>query len=180
MPYKARFGENLCLVGSAPPLGDWDVARGHRLTWSHGHVWSTRVTVPLDPQRELRYKYFIRAENGSVVSWSSGEDLRLKLPTEKRVASLDILDSWDGSSQEVAWKEEKVEFSREEEVNVVAGATRRAFKELEEVVDEAFRAMTRLEDLAGEDAVAVDVQVAAQAKKALALAKASEAVDDSE
>lgn len=180
LPYKTKFGENLCLVGSACPLGEWDVSKGVSMTWTDGDVW--RTELEMDLEQEEQYKYFIKGPDGGVVSWMEGENIALKLPSE-RAAAMEVLDAWDGSSQDVVWDEaglqkdmfdQELNLSREEEVNVVASAARRAFAELEGLLGGAMGLMAHVADPADPEALNADLKIAAQARKALALAGAME------
>ncbi|GMH42311.1 hypothetical protein BSKO_10230 [Bryopsis sp. KO-2023] len=200
MPYRVNFGENLCLVGSGSPLGEWDVSRGLSMTWSDGDVWKADLDVDLVPELELQYKYVIKGSDGGVVTWMSGDNIPLKLPAtdEEEVSSMRICDAWDGSYRDVAWDSDEANrqprithdervpggfqslgLSHDEEVNVVASAAMRAFTELEQLMDD----MSDLKDgvyrdPAAPEAILADRGVATKALKALALARAVEAAKE--
>lgn len=46
--YITRFGENLCVVGSCPELGAWDVAKAPLMTWNTGHRWTLDLELAGD------------------------------------------------------------------------------------------------------------------------------------
>lgn len=196
MPYKTNFGEQICLVGSGSPFGEWDVSRALSMTWSDGHVWKADLDVELEPEFELQYKYVIMGEDVGVVTWMSGDNIPLRLPkTDKEeVSCMRICDAWDGSYRDVAWDsvdgvgkprithDERIKdgfkylgLSHDEEVNVVASAAIRAFTELEAMLDDVIDNVDRLEDPAAPEAIAADRGVASKARKALTLARAVEA-----
>lgn len=41
-----RYGENVCISGSSPTLGSWDVKSAVKLQWNDGDVWSAALELP--------------------------------------------------------------------------------------------------------------------------------------
>jgi hypothetical protein len=37
--YKVEFGECLCVIGSSADLGEWNVEKKIKLTWTEGNDW---------------------------------------------------------------------------------------------------------------------------------------------
>lgn len=184
LPYKANFGEKLCMVGSPSPLGEWDLSRGVCMTWTEGDIW--RVDLEMDLDDEQHYKYFVKGTDGSVVNWMRGNNIALKLPSDN-AATMSVLDTWDGSSQDVAWdesgaqqepQEQELNFSKEEEVVVVRSAARRAFTELDRLLEDAMALMAHVADPADPEALSADLKISGQARKALALAGAMEVAQE--
>ena len=48
LPYRCKFGQQLCLVGDSKELGAWDVAEAVPMTWTDGDVWV--VDMQLTPE----------------------------------------------------------------------------------------------------------------------------------
>jgi hypothetical protein len=48
IPYHCNWGQHLCLVGSAEPLGSWDIDQGVTMQWSDGDLWSVDVELPVE------------------------------------------------------------------------------------------------------------------------------------
>jgi alpha-amylase len=43
--YKTDFGQEVFLVGNVPELGNWEVTKGVRLTWTDGHLWQGAINI---------------------------------------------------------------------------------------------------------------------------------------
>jgi hypothetical protein len=59
--FETQFGQNMCVVGSTPELGNW--MNFINLKWTEGHVWvSEKPIVTENPV--FKYKYLL-LENGN-------------------------------------------------------------------------------------------------------------------
>lgn len=52
---ETRPGQWVVLVGGHPALGNWDVEKALRMTWTVGHVWKASVDLPADTW-DVQYK----------------------------------------------------------------------------------------------------------------------------
>ena len=72
--YETSLGENLCVLGSIPELGEWEKVRC-RLTWTQGHVWVLQEPLRLSGVRSFSYKYMIcNDDSGEHGQWEQGVD----------------------------------------------------------------------------------------------------------
>mmetsp|Transcript_44758 Transcript_44758/g.81053 ORF Transcript_44758/g.81053 Transcript_44758/m.81053 type:complete len:175 (-) Transcript_44758:13-537(-) len=69
--YDTFPGQDLCLAGTCPELGEWDVSRSAGMAWSEGNVWLAKVTLPRDIKVE--YKYVVRL-GGLGEIWEPGNN----------------------------------------------------------------------------------------------------------
>jgi glucoamylase len=74
----ARWGENVCLVGSTPLLSNWVPDSGILLSSTGYPVWSETISLPASTQ--FQYKYIKRASNGSII-WESGSNRTVMTPS---------------------------------------------------------------------------------------------------
>lgn len=58
--FETQFGQNMCVVGSTPELGDWK--KFIYLKWTDGHVWVSEKPIVIE-QPVFKYKYLL-LENG--------------------------------------------------------------------------------------------------------------------
>ena len=97
--FETQFGQNMCVVGSTPELGEWKKFIG--LKWTEGHVWvSERPMVIENPI--FKYKYVL-LENGEPRQWESSDDrvadLRIMIPQDNQ---LELHDTWEKFKLELA------------------------------------------------------------------------------
>mmetsp|Transcript_58894 Transcript_58894/g.140532 ORF Transcript_58894/g.140532 Transcript_58894/m.140532 type:complete len:869 (+) Transcript_58894:102-2708(+) len=76
---ETSYGEQLCVVGSDPAMGNWDPAKGLALTTTEKDYpcWSTKpvdLSIP-DTEAGLEYKY-VRIETDGTVRWEVDGDNR--------------------------------------------------------------------------------------------------------
>ena len=69
--YESNFGEEVCVVGALPDLGDWK-GHKHMLKWTEGHIWVS-VKPLITNQRYFCYKYRVLVEH-EVRHWEDGID----------------------------------------------------------------------------------------------------------
>lgn len=73
--YKTRFGENLYLTGSEGFLGKWNPHDGINLTWSDGHRWFKKMTMPeVRTMQNFEFKFVIINHNQNYTNWEGGEN----------------------------------------------------------------------------------------------------------
>eukprot|EP00793_Prasinoderma_coloniale_P000840 PRCOL_00003990-RA len=84
-----RFGESVCVVGSHPDLGAWDIgaalAAGTSLEWTDGDVWEGELLLPVtapatgsedgdgDEGQAVYFKFVVH-KDGEPRAWEEGED----------------------------------------------------------------------------------------------------------
>ncbi len=74
--YETVVGENLCVLGSIPELGNWKVFKC-RMVWTKGHVWKT-INPIITREHGFEYKYaLLEGENDeeqTLKAWEHGID----------------------------------------------------------------------------------------------------------
>lgn len=195
LPYHCNFGQNLRLVGSGAPLGDWDVSSAAAMTWSDGDVWKADLEFELDHGSAIEYKYVVVGADGASADWKPGANISLLLPEidasvsslqQPRVRAVKIMDTWDGSSRGVEYEVEEggqllssalaeAGLPVDSEISGVFLAMQNAIAELDEKMTRTLEVVESLEDPGAKEAVAGDKEVATAARKALSLAKAVDA-----
>ncbi|KAI7841904.1 hypothetical protein COHA_004432 [Chlorella ohadii] len=100
LPYRCKYGQKLCLIGSNDVLGSWHVDRAVAMNWTEGDVWTVELQLPANGNGvQLEYKYVVRSERDkSAVRWKEGNNCYLAVPTQGR---LKVHDTWDDSMREV-------------------------------------------------------------------------------
>jgi len=81
VPFKCKFGQHIAIVGGPRQLGSWNATNGVRMEWGEGDVWHSIVEI--DPSLAgsgFEYKYVVRNDDGSIVSWSPGSNISCKVP----------------------------------------------------------------------------------------------------
>lgn len=105
LPYRCKYGQKLCLVGSNDVLGGWHVDRAVPMNWTEGDIWTVELQLPATHNGngvQLEYKYVVRSERDkSAVRWKEGNNCYLTLPAQGR---LHVRDTWDDSMREVEFE----------------------------------------------------------------------------
>jgi len=77
-----NFGQTVYIVGSIPQLGSWDASKAVALSatkyTSSDPLWFVSVGLPAG--QAVKYKYLIKAQDGSVVVWESDPDRSYGVP----------------------------------------------------------------------------------------------------
>lgn len=68
---KVEFGDRICVVGSAPSLGEWNVDAGRELSWNDGDIWTCEVELPEEEQVEFK---IVTVRGGGHQEWEDGEN----------------------------------------------------------------------------------------------------------
>lgn len=69
---RTDFGTSAVVVGSAPWLGAWDIARAVKLHWSAGDVWKTVITYAPSHAAPARVEFkfaVVRDDSADLVAW---------------------------------------------------------------------------------------------------------------
>ncbi len=91
-----EWGQEVYVLGTNPELGNWDLSRARKMTYSPGHVWRTEVALHEDPFTAFNYKYLIRNEAGALIREETGT--RTFDAGMLRPVSLEFADTWDNPS----------------------------------------------------------------------------------
>ena len=73
--FDSKFGENVCILGSIPELGLWNLNGALFLKWNEGNIWNGEIKI----ERNLNYfefKYAIE-ENNKIKIWQPGENNKI-------------------------------------------------------------------------------------------------------
>lgn len=71
--YNSQFGEEVGILGSIFPLGNWEHSRVIRLKWNNGHIWKGGIYVNNDSFKYFEFKFLILQEN-KIKKWEPGEN----------------------------------------------------------------------------------------------------------
>jgi len=101
------YGCKVAVVGTGAALGDWDVSRAHRLTWSKGDTWKGTVELQADARQArdadelcVEYKYaIVPAGNNinskhSAVQWEGQGNRELVVALATRQETVLAKDHW--------------------------------------------------------------------------------------
>jgi len=88
MNFSSSYGQDLCIVGGAPELGNWDPSKAEVLTWNEGNNWIGHVK--LTGVAEVEYKYIVR--KGDQIHWEWGNNHVINLA--KAESSFTVIDTW--------------------------------------------------------------------------------------
>ena len=70
--YISQFGEEVGIIGSIFPLGNWEHNRVIRLKWNNGHIWKGGIYVNNDI-KNFEFKFVILQGN-KIEKWEPGEN----------------------------------------------------------------------------------------------------------
>mmetsp|Transcript_11848 Transcript_11848/g.22611 ORF Transcript_11848/g.22611 Transcript_11848/m.22611 type:complete len:581 (-) Transcript_11848:283-2025(-) len=105
LPYKAEWGEVVCLVGGAPELGNWNVANALELTWTTGDMWKAATVLPTT--KAVEFKFVAKNTNNGELNWQPTDNNVLELSSLNDLSGNLIeveMQSWTTTNMEVAVK----------------------------------------------------------------------------
>ena len=91
--YHTIWGQVLCVCGSIPELGNWDLDRALKMTWQDGGDWIAQIRIKDIPKEPIKYKYFLK-DQGSEVTFQEWGKERLLLIDESGKKEIFCLDYW--------------------------------------------------------------------------------------
>lgn len=95
IPHHVEYGQSVCILGSAPELGEWQLDKCPCLNWGEGDVWTGVVELP---PSTVEYKYFTKNEDGSPAEWQPCEkNLKAEILDGEE---MEVNDEWNGELQE--------------------------------------------------------------------------------
>ena len=71
--YISKFGEEVGILGSIFPLGNWEQNRVIRLKWNNGHIWKGGIYVNNDMIKSFEFKFVILQDN-KIKKWEPGKN----------------------------------------------------------------------------------------------------------
>ncbi|WIA38330.1 hypothetical protein OEZ86_001666 [Tetradesmus obliquus] len=78
--YTTAFGQQLKVVGGAPELGEWDLARAPAMTWNEGHSWTLTAFLP---PGTYPFKLVVTGPGGpESARWESGSNRSITIAAE--------------------------------------------------------------------------------------------------
>eukprot|EP00803_Ostreobium_quekettii_P003882 evm.model.scf_1233.2 EVM.evm.TU.scf_1233.2 scf_1233:7407-9371(-) len=72
MERHVDFGDEVCVVGDAEALGNWDPDKCLAMEWTEGDSWTVKVDLPV--KETIEYKYIVKRQSGEEVEWQPGEN----------------------------------------------------------------------------------------------------------
>lgn len=94
VPYEARWGEHLFLVGSDAALGEWEAARGVPMQWKEDNLWVTPRPVQLPAELDVEYKYAVYSEWDDTYRFAEGPNYSVRLSPESQGVVWVVRDKW--------------------------------------------------------------------------------------
>ena len=71
--YNSIFGEEVCILGSSPNLGLWNLNGALHLKWNEGNLWKGEINIEVQNLQDFEFKYVI-TEKGKIKYWETGEN----------------------------------------------------------------------------------------------------------
>ena len=71
--YNSFFGEEVCILGSSPKLGLWNLDGALHLKWNEGNLWKGEINIEVENLQDFEFKYVI-TEKGTIKYWESGDN----------------------------------------------------------------------------------------------------------
>ncbi|CAN8237580.1 unnamed protein product [Cochlearia groenlandica] len=118
------FGDHIFVLGDDPVFGGrlWDIQYALPLYWSHGHVWTADLELPVG--RLVEFKFILKSNTGEIL-WQPGPNRSLQTwETNKMIR---ICQDWENADLQMMIEEDFVPISQHENQSSVA-------KEEEEVL----------------------------------------------
>lgn len=91
--YHTEWGQRLCVAGSIPELGAWNLEKAAAMSYVPSGVWVLDLDLPARQAKEFTYKYFILHEHHDAQEWEWGPDRRFAVPAE-RFTEIELHDVW--------------------------------------------------------------------------------------
>jgi 4-alpha-glucanotransferase len=88
------YGQNLLIVGSSPELGQWEVARGVRMSYHADGVWHADIQWSGDEREPHAYSYAIEDQNGGAIHYEGGRNRRFAPPGCRELEGIAQRDFW--------------------------------------------------------------------------------------
>ena len=92
------YGQNLLIIGSAPELGQWDIARALRMRYQTGGFWLAQIDLPVDAHEPLLYRFAIEDGNNGIIQCEGGPNRRFDPPACPGLGTVIKRDFWRPSS----------------------------------------------------------------------------------
>ena len=104
MKFQTKVGQDLCVLGSIPELGNWnkdgtqDTLKPN-MVWTEGHIW--QLETPIKTNRpHFTYKYFLidKINEHENAGWEKGIDRIadvVELASSQNHGNLVIEDQWE-------------------------------------------------------------------------------------
>lgn len=81
---QLRFGERLCLIGSAPQLGAWDGANALPMTEQNHNEWTVDIYSKPFEGTNIEFKFVAQSvKEGDVTMWETGYNRKVEVPWMK-------------------------------------------------------------------------------------------------
>ncbi len=97
--FHTNPGQVLWVTGDAEELGSNKPGTGAQLEYLNNEYWYGRATVDpqLIPKHGIAYKYFLKDEQGGIIS-EQGED-RVARPFDKHTREIQLIDTWNHAGE---------------------------------------------------------------------------------
>ena len=71
--YNTFYGEEVCILGSSPKLGNWKLNGALHLKWNEGNLWKGEIKIEVEDLQDFEFKFVI-VEKGKIKYWESGNN----------------------------------------------------------------------------------------------------------
>ncbi len=93
IPYVTEWGQKLYVSGEGDILGNWDTATALEMHLNRSGYWVVEVDVPMNLDKPLPYKYFLKDERNQGIIWESGPN-RIVKPFSPNIEEAYCKDLW--------------------------------------------------------------------------------------
>lgn len=93
--YYTRWGQELCVVGNVPELGNGDCSHAAAMNFTPSEEWSMEIELPKDKVRKLEYNYILVDNNFDKITREWGAARKV---TVNDVDTIVLIDAWNSVS----------------------------------------------------------------------------------
>lgn len=93
--FNTKWGEELFITGSSPELGNNEIAKAFKLSYTGNSIWQGSIKTSSLHDRIISYKYFVKNADGSIY-YEAGQGR--KLAPSSATKEITALDQWQGNT----------------------------------------------------------------------------------
>ena len=92
--FNTKWGEEIFITGSSPALGNNDISKALKLSYSGNGVWKGEIKCAITKERVITYRYFVKSGSGIYYEAGKGRTIALNSSTKE----IETHDQWQGNS----------------------------------------------------------------------------------
>jgi 4-alpha-glucanotransferase len=95
--FYTKVGQDLFIIGDTPELGNGDLEKAFPLQYLNNEFWVGAVEIDSSAHPKVRYKYFLKNADGSVVpEWANDRKIEL---SKSGVLEIQTIDTWNHAGE---------------------------------------------------------------------------------